>query len=1369
MLAGLVLFFSARVSATNGYVFPASLAGFFDMVTGGTFEGGGESDATENMLATSTATATPTPTFTGTPLCGGGTWAEQAHPTPSDGMASDLFGNAVAISGDTAVVGAVFADTAGGTNAGAAYVYVRSGSVWAQQQKLTASDGAGSQKYGISVAISGDTIIVGAQGNGTTDAGAAYVYTRSGTVWTQQQKLTASDGAAADLFGYSVSITNDTAVVGAILDDNGGGADAGSAYVFARSGTVWTQQQKLMASDGAATDKFGNAVAISGETVVIGARENDAPFTDTGSAYVFTRSAGVWSQQQKLTASDAATGDQLGYSVAIYGDRIVTGAQSADTFLGTDAGAAYVFLRSGTVWSQTDKLFGFFGTANDHFGQSVSISNDRLVVGGILGDTTGGTDAGYAWVFKLTNATWKAFQRITASDGAAADEFGVSVAIDGDTSIVGAESDDTPGGTDAGSIYVFKDSCALTPTPSATATFTPTPTFTSTATSTATTTFTPTPTFTPTVTNTTTSTPTASPTGIPAITAYDAGLYAMQISLNANQIAALEVSGNCVLNVNDQFDILGYVVKDVPVFNTGTTINPPGPCPGFPISTSVLLGDPSGTAPGTSGGVPGSPGVSLPDVTTVNSMPGVITVPVTVGDLTGLGVISYEFQVTFDPAVVTPSSALLSGTMSASWAGALGSDDPGHLIVAAATTSGTALTGSGTLLNLQFNVIGSPGQSTALTFEGFTGPGGRFHPAFLFNEGTPTGVTTNGSITISTAPPPSPSPTNTGTATGTPTPTTALNAITSFDASWVVREALGEGVLTTNEHKVAADVSGNCNISTLDSFDISLYVIGLTGGTTGTTISPPGPCPGFPITTNVLRGDVTGVVPVLTGGSPGTPGVILPVMTAPPGMITVPIAVGNLSGLDVRSYDFQVTFDSAVLMPASPAFSTSGTLSSSGTVNANTSNPGHLIISGFNYSPMINSGTLLNLLFNVVGSPGQSTTLVFEDYTDPGSRIHQSFIFNEGVPTANRNGGNGSITLTAASPTNTSTPTATLTPTSTATTTPTGSGTPSIGGVVTYGNAIVAGATPTPRLVRNVTVQSTAGSPMVGPVITGTPGTYTLTGFGATSYTIKPSKPGGANTAITSADAARVAQGVAGSVPFVSQNQRFAADTSGNGGPNPVTSNDAALIAKFVAGLTGFGRTGSWFFFLTGAPSPMPTAPATYNDHRDYASVTSNLTGEDYVAILVGETTGNYNPANNARPATGPENSVSVEIPQIAAETGKEVILPVRVEGAVGKNITSYEFDLRYDPNVIQPLTDPVDVAKTASRGLSFVANPYEPGLLRVVMYGAFPIDSEGVLLNLRFTAVGKPGALSPLTFERVLFNEGEPGATIADGRIEIL
>jgi uncharacterized delta-60 repeat protein len=321
----------------------------------------------------------------------------------------------------------------------------------------------------------------------------------------------------------------------------------------------------------------------------------------------------------------------------------------------------------------------------------------------------------------------------------------------------------------------------------------------------------------------------------------------------------------------------------------------------------------------------------------------------------------------------------------------------------------------------------------------------------------------------------------------------------------------------------------------------------------------------------------------------------------------------------------------------------------------------------------------------------------------------------------------------------------------------------SITGTITYGNAI--GNPAPPRFVKNVSVASTAGSPGVGPAITGTPGTYVLTGFGAGSYTIKPTKPGGPNAAINSFDAARVAQGVSGTIPFVSQNQRFVSDASGNGS---VTSNDAALIAKFAAGLGGAGNVGQWKFFVTGAPSPLPTAPQTYSDSRTYASISSSLTGEDFVALLIGEASGSWNPATHPRPALGPEKNISVEIPRATASTDKEIIIPVNVQGTSGKDVISYEFELRYDPTVIQPLAEPFDVTRTLSRALMVVTNPNEPGLLKIIVYGPMPIEGDGVLLNLRFAAVGKPGSVSPLRWERVMFNEGEPRVSTTDGRIEL-
>ena len=216
-----------------------------------------------------------------------------------------------------------------GAGSGAAYVFTRDGAgVWTQQAKLLASDGAAGDAFDFSVAVAGDTAVIAAVGADAqgADSGAAYVFTRDGAgVWTQQAKLLASDGNISDRFGSSVAVAGDTAVIGASRDDDNG-ADKGAAYVFTRDGAgVWTQQAKLLASDGNMSDRFGSSVAVAGDTAVIGASRDDDNGADKGAAYVFTRDgAGVWTQQAKLLASDGAAGDFFGSSVAVAGDTAVT-------------------------------------------------------------------------------------------------------------------------------------------------------------------------------------------------------------------------------------------------------------------------------------------------------------------------------------------------------------------------------------------------------------------------------------------------------------------------------------------------------------------------------------------------------------------------------------------------------------------------------------------------------------------------------------------------------------------------------------------------------------------------------------------------------------------------------------------------------------------------------------------------------------------------------------------------------------------------------------------------------------------------------------------------------------------------------------
>ncbi|MGX9725867.1 MAG: thrombospondin type 3 repeat-containing protein [Candidatus Electronema sp. VV] len=332
-----------------------------------------------------------------------GTWSQKAKLIAEDGAAGDYFGSSVSVSGDTAVIGAARDDDKG-DDSGSAYVFVRAADgAWNQQAKLTAADGAASDSFGISVSVSGGTAVIGAfyDDDKGDDSGSAYVFVRAvDGAWSQQAKLTAADGAAAGYFGMSVSVSDGTAVIGAIGDNNA----AGSAYVFVRAANgTWTQQANVTAADGAAGDGFGYSVSVSGGTAVIGAFYDDDKGTDSGSAYVFVRAAdGAWNQQAKLTAADGAASDSFGISVSVSGGTAVIGAYGDDDN-GDMSGSAYVFVRvaDGSAWSQQAKLSANDGAAGDGFGYSVSVSDGTAVIGAWQDDDKG-TDSGLAYVFSST-------------------------------------------------------------------------------------------------------------------------------------------------------------------------------------------------------------------------------------------------------------------------------------------------------------------------------------------------------------------------------------------------------------------------------------------------------------------------------------------------------------------------------------------------------------------------------------------------------------------------------------------------------------------------------------------------------------------------------------------------------------------------------------------------------------------------------------------------------------------------------------------------------------------------------------------------------------------------------------------------------
>jgi hypothetical protein len=371
----------------------------------------------------------------------------------SDGAAGDQFGNSVALSGDTALVGAPMDNVGAHSNQGSAYVFVRSGTTWSLQKKLTASDGAVDDQFGNSVALSGDTALVGAHYDnvsGHSGQGSAYVFVRSGTTWSLQKKLTASDGAAQDLFGTSVALSGNTALVGAF--------GKSSAYVFVRSVTTWSQQKKLTVPVYAGG--FGSSVALSGDTALVGADlDNVGANSSQGSAYIFVRSGTAWSQQAHLIASDGNQEDNFGNSVALSGDTALVGAIDADVggfLVHTNQGSAYVFVRSGTAWSLQKKLTGSDSDAFDYFGSSVALSGNTALVGAnedAMGLTS---EQGSAYIFVRSGTVWSQQAHLTASDGVAGDHFGYSVALSGSTALVGAYSDDVGVNIDQGSAYVYQ-------------------------------------------------------------------------------------------------------------------------------------------------------------------------------------------------------------------------------------------------------------------------------------------------------------------------------------------------------------------------------------------------------------------------------------------------------------------------------------------------------------------------------------------------------------------------------------------------------------------------------------------------------------------------------------------------------------------------------------------------------------------------------------------------------------------------------------------------------------------------------------------------------------------------------------------------
>jgi hypothetical protein len=391
--------------------------------------------------------------------------AAAASAQPSDWTAQKLYasdassnaglGRAAFVAGDTAFVG-----EPNEQGPGSVYVFERTGGVWAEAQKLTPDASPPGSDFGYAVAFDGATAIVGAPFTTLTDdglrhQGAAYVFTKTDGVWSEAQKLVASDFGPENQFGNAVAISGDTLLVAAYNAPIGANVYQGAVYVFTRTGNTWTEAQKLTASDGAANDDFGYAIALAGTTAVVSSPYAAGANTMQGAAYVFTSDGATWSEMQKLVADDGQSWDDFGSAIGFDGATLAIGAQYAAFGDNAGQGAAYVFAPSGGAWTQVAKLSSSDGAASDAFGESIALSGTTLVAGAPFAAIGENSGQGAAYVFSGSGATWNETAKLIADDGAASDFLGYAIATDGVSTLVGSPFAVIGDESGAGAAYLY--------------------------------------------------------------------------------------------------------------------------------------------------------------------------------------------------------------------------------------------------------------------------------------------------------------------------------------------------------------------------------------------------------------------------------------------------------------------------------------------------------------------------------------------------------------------------------------------------------------------------------------------------------------------------------------------------------------------------------------------------------------------------------------------------------------------------------------------------------------------------------------------------------------------------------------------------
>ena len=394
---------------------------------------------------------------------GASAWSFQQKLEAADGSAGDQFGGAVSIYGDTAFSSARYDDVETYPNAGSVYIFNRVAGNWTQTQKINLAsefDLGNYDDFGNAIDCDNQTLVVAAWSYNSpqlNNSGAAFVYVLSGNTWTLQQKLTASDSEESDLFGMDVAIEDDLLVIGARDKDTGPIHNSGGVYVFSRSGTTWSEIQEISHPTPGNTDYFGQGIAIDYPNILIGAHRDDTQHgVNAGSAHLFKDNGG-WEFSQSFF-QDITTLDNSGTSVSVDGDSLVVGSSDDDTASGVNSGSAYFFHRTDEAWTLANKVTSFLSNSNQHFGTAVSLSGNTAAISAPKATASGNTEAGMVHVFNRSGSNWSEHSTLIASDSAPLDQFGNALALDGDSLLIGAYFADATNRVDAGAAYVFSRS-----------------------------------------------------------------------------------------------------------------------------------------------------------------------------------------------------------------------------------------------------------------------------------------------------------------------------------------------------------------------------------------------------------------------------------------------------------------------------------------------------------------------------------------------------------------------------------------------------------------------------------------------------------------------------------------------------------------------------------------------------------------------------------------------------------------------------------------------------------------------------------------------------------------------------------------------